>query len=64
MPGVVVATTEFAAAVHAQADALGVAVRAVYVPHPVAALTDEELGELAAASVDQVAAALTRGDEA
>ena len=56
------ASTEFDAAVDAQARALGyAAVPAVFVPHPIQDRTDAELAALADAAFEAVLAAVTSG---
>ena len=58
---VMVASTEFAHAARAQADALGLpelAERAVYVPHPIQDASDEEMRAKARAAVDAIVKAL------
>ncbi len=59
IPAVGVATTEFIEAARAQSDALGFDAAYIWVPHPIADRTDEELHALAAAHVDEIVAALT-----
>ena len=58
LPGVFVASAEFAAAVQAQASALGFDPARVFVPHPIQDRTDEELRAIAEAAVDDVVARL------
>jgi hypothetical protein len=59
LPGVFVASTEFAAAAQAQAAALGVDTAHVLVAHPIQDRTDEELRALADGAVDSILAAVT-----
>ena len=58
IPGVFVASTEFAEAAEAQARALGFPTAAVYVPHPIQDRTDEEMRDLADGAVDAILAAI------
>jgi hypothetical protein len=58
LPGVVVASSEFVAAAESQARALGLAVRRVFVPHPIQDRTDEEMRALADDAVAEILAAL------
>jgi len=58
VPGVVVASSEFVEAAEAQARALGLPARRVFVPHPIQDRTDEEMRDLADAALDQVLEAL------
>ena len=58
LPGVVVASSEFVEAAEAQAKALGVAARRVFVPHPIQDRTDDEMRALADAALDQIMEAL------
>ena len=58
VPGVVVASSEFVEAAEAQANALGLPARRVFVPHPIQDRTDDEMRALADAAVDQVLEAL------
>ena len=60
VPGVVVASSEFAEAAESQAAALGLAARRVFVPHPIQDRTDDEMRALADAAVDQVLEALRK----
>ena len=60
VPGVVVASSEFVEAAEAQARALGLAARRVFVPHPIQDRTDDEMRALADAALDQVLEALRR----
>ena len=59
LPGVFVASTEFVDAARAQATALGVDPRSVFVAHPIQDRTDDELRALADDAVDQLLAAVT-----
>jgi len=59
LPGVFVASTEFASAADAQARALGVDVARVFVPHPIQDRTDDEMVALADGAFEAVVAALT-----
>jgi alkanesulfonate monooxygenase SsuD/methylene tetrahydromethanopterin reductase-like flavin-dependent oxidoreductase (luciferase family) len=58
VPGVFVASTEFADAADAQARALGFDPARVLVAHPIQDRTDEELAALADAAVEEIVAAL------
>jgi len=58
LPGVFVASTEFAAAADAQARALGFDPARVLVAHPIQDRTDEEIAALADAAVDELLSAL------
>jgi hypothetical protein len=58
LPGVFVASTEFAAAAAAQARALGFDAARVFVPHPIQDRTDDEMRALADAAIDEVVARL------
>jgi hypothetical protein len=60
VPGVVAASSEFVDAAEAQARALGLAARRVFVPHPIQDRTDDEMRALADAVVDDIVAAITR----
>jgi hypothetical protein len=60
VPGVVVASSEFVEAAEAQARALGLPARRVFVPHPIQDRTDDEMRALADAAVDQVLDALRK----
>ena len=57
--GVVVASSEFVEAAEAQARALGLAARRVFVPHPVQDRTDDEMRALADGALAEILAALT-----
>ncbi len=59
LPGVFVASSAFVAAAAAQAEALGVPVAAMFVPHPIQDRTDAEMLALADAAVDEIVARLT-----
>ena len=59
LPGVFVASAEFAVAAEAQASALGFDPARVFVPHPIQDRSDDELRALADAAVDEVVARLT-----
>ncbi len=58
IPGVFVATVEFADAATHQAKALGADPAAVYVEHPIQDRTDEEMVHIADKALDQVLAGL------
>ena len=58
LPGVFVASAEFAAAAQAQVKALGGDVARVFVPHPIQDRTDDEMRALADAAVDEALARL------
>ena len=58
VPGVMVATTAFREAADAQARSLGFEPAIVYVPHPIQDRTDEELGAIADAALDDVLEAI------
>jgi hypothetical protein len=58
LPGVFVASTEFAAAAASQARALGFEPARVFVPHPIQDRTDDEMRALADAVVDELVAHL------
>ena len=61
-PGVLVASSVFADAAVAQAEALGAPdARRVLVPHPVQDRTDDELRAAARAAVDEIVAGLVAG---
>jgi len=59
VPGVMVASSQFAGAAGAQADALGFAPAGVFVPHPIQDRTDDEMRALADAAAEEIVAALT-----
>lgn len=61
LPGVFVASTEFAEAADAQARALGFDPARVLVPHPIQDRTDDELRAMADAALAALLAALTAG---
>ncbi len=58
IPGVFIASTEFAEAADAQAKALGFPASAVYVPHPIQDRTDAEMEVLADEAVDAIISAI------
>jgi hypothetical protein len=58
IPGVFVASTEFAEAADAQAKALGFPAAAIYVPHPIQDRTDQEMRDLADGAVNAIIAAV------
>lgn len=60
IPGVLAASSEFEAAVHAQGRALGFEPAVVYVPHPIQDRTDAELRAIADGAVEQLLARLTQ----
>jgi hypothetical protein len=61
-PAVLVASSVFAGAATAQAEALGAPdARRVLVPHPIQDRRDDELRAMARDAVDQVLAAITAG---
>ena len=59
LPGVFVASAEFADGAAAQAEALGFDAARVFVAHPIQDRTDEEMVALAEAAVDEIVAAVT-----
>ncbi len=59
VPGVFVASAEFADAAEAQAAALGFDAARVFVPHPIQDRTDDEMAALADAAIDEILAAVT-----
>ncbi len=59
VPGVFVASVEFADAAEAQAAALGFDAARVFVPHPIQDRTDDEMAALADAAIDEILAAVT-----
>ena len=62
IPSAVFATTEFANAARAQADALGLTdFEVIHVEHPIQPLTQEEVRQRADAVYDQLIAKLTQG---
>lgn len=58
-PGVVVASSEFAGAVAAQAGALGLDPMVVFVPHPIQDRTDDEMRAMADEAVEALVATLS-----
>ena len=60
LPGVVVASSEFVEAAEAQANALGVDARRVFVPHPIQDRTDDEMRALADGALVQILEALRK----
>ena len=60
VPSVFAASSEFVEAAEAQATALGLDVRRVFVPHPIQDRTDTELRDLADDAFDALITALTR----
>ena len=60
IPAVMIASTPFEDAAQKQADALGLDVARVFVPHPIQDRTDEEMHELADLVFEKVLDALTR----
>lgn len=60
IPSVMVASTAFVDAADAQATALGVEPRRVFVPHPIQDRTDDEMRSLADAAFEDVIDALTK----
>ena len=59
IPGVFVASAEFAEAARSQSRALGFDPAGVFVPHPIQDRTDAEMRALAESAVDEVWARLT-----
>jgi len=59
VPGVFIASTEFIEAADAQSKSLGADPARVFVPHPIQDRTDDELGALADAAVDDIIASIT-----
>ena len=59
LPGVFVASTEFAEAAEVQGRALGFDPARVLVAHPIQDRTDDELRALAEGTIDELLAALT-----
>jgi len=59
LPGLFVASTEFAEAAAAQAAALGFDPAVLFVPHPIQDRTDEEMVVLADSALDTIMQALT-----
>lgn len=64
LPGVFVASAEFVDAADAQAKALGIDVRRVFVAHPVQDRTNDEIIALADGAFDAVVAALVAREHA
>ena len=60
IPAVMVASTPFEDAAQKQADALGLDVARVFVPHPIQDRTDEEMRELADLVFEKVLGTLIR----
>ena len=60
LPGVFVASSEFADGAAAQAEALGFDAARVFVAHPIQDRTDDEMRALADGAVDQVLEALRK----
>ncbi len=58
IPAVLVASSEFEAAVERQKDSLGTVPTVVYVPHPIQSRTDIELEALAESILDEVLSSL------
>jgi hypothetical protein len=58
IPGVFIASNEFAEGAEAQAKALGFPAAAVYVPHPIQDRTDAEMEVLADGAIDAIIAAI------
>jgi hypothetical protein len=61
IPGVYVASSEFAHAGASQAQALGYDPAAVFVPHPIQDRTDAEMQTIALNSLDQLLEAIFSG---
>ena len=59
LPGVFVATVEFADAAIGQSESLGLDVAHVLTEHPIQDRTDEEMVAIADAAIDQLIASLT-----
>ena len=59
LPAVSVASDEFVSAAEAQAKALGMDAKRVFVAHPIQDRTDDEMRQLADAVIDDIVAALT-----
>ncbi len=59
IPGVMIASDEFAGAADAQATALGFRPAGIFVPHPIQDRTDDEMRALADAAAEEIVAALT-----
>ncbi|HAQ03651.1 MAG: hypothetical protein MB52_04895 [marine actinobacterium MedAcidi-G1] len=60
IPAVMIASTPFEDAAQKQADALGLDVARVFVPHPIQDRTDEEMRELADLVFEKVLGTLIR----
>jgi hypothetical protein len=58
VPAVFVASAEFESAAAAQAEALGLDVARVFVPHPIQDRSDDEMVALADEAIDAIVAAL------
>lgn len=58
VPGVYIASNEFADAAFTQAAALGYDPAGVFVPHPIQNRTDEEIREIAVKAVEDILEAL------
>jgi hypothetical protein len=56
IPGLFVASSEFAEATRAQSEALGFATPVVFVPHPIQDRTDEEMRAIADEAVTAILA--------
>ncbi len=59
IPGVMIASDEFAGAAETQAMALGSCPAGVFVPHPIQDRDDDEIRALADAAAEEIVAALT-----
>jgi hypothetical protein len=59
VPGVFIASTEFAEAAATQAEALGFEPAVVFVPHPIQDRTDEEMVALADGALESILGAIT-----
>ena len=60
VPGVFVASTEFADAARAQSRSLGLSPAAVFVPHPIQDRTDDEMRALADAAIEEIVGRLSK----
>jgi len=60
IPTVFVATVEFTDGAHRQAEALGVDLAHVFVPHPIQDRTDEEMVAIADAAYEEIVRKLVR----
>ena len=60
VPGVYVATQEFADGAQRQAEALGADPAVVFVEHPIQDRTDDEMKDIASRALDAVLAALVQ----